>query len=903
MTGTRDAGAAASGASAIGPLVATKLLAPLSVTGYRERPRLGAMLDRGLEDSSRLTLLSAPPGYGKTVAVAGWLGSRGLTCAWLLLDSADNDLARFVRYLVAALRAVRPEVGDATDGLFGPGVSTSMDLIGATLLDEIAASDDPFVLVLDDYQVVSAEPVHRLVRFLIERGPPFVHLIVLTRADPPLPLARLRAHGRLVEVRADDLRCNSQEASAYLAAAGVSLAPELVERLLDRTEGWIAGLQLAAISLRDRPDAAALIEDFHGSQRFVFDYLADEVLAGLDDNLRSFLVRTSVADRFTPELCRELTGRDDAAVLLERAEQANLFLVALDAERRWYRYHGLFADYLRSQLAEGERRQLHERAANYFGRAGSDTEAIAHLLAAGSVDRAFDLVERAARPTFEAGELATLLGWLDALPPERVAASAELVSLQGWALFLTGEIAAAKAAADSHPLEPGPRGSAEGRLYALRAVLAPFFPGEPDAENLARAGLELLGADDPIRALTLLALGTAQLAAGEWTSAVETLRPALEAARHSGQPMAGVAAATMLGLGLVATGARPEAETLCRGMLEETAGPRGREGAGSWYLARWLLGLVRYEAGDLIEARRELERGYAAAVRFRFARQSLGALVSYLALVRQATGSPEAALEAVRAVARDAHAAGVTRVAAQAAEAEARIRLLQGDLTGAAEWADWPMSGAGEGPASDLWQRPRDLTIARIRLAQSRPAEARSLLGPARAAAEATGSVAELITIGVLDAAVAEGTGRQAAARRALEQAVRLAGPGGYVQRFLDDGKSIAHLLPFVRKASPAFVDQVIAAFDASSGSPGAATPRVGRFVWRDEHGQLLETLTARELDVLRLMAQGATNAGIADRLAVSLGTAKWHVGNVRAKLGATNRTQALVRAQELGLV
>jgi LuxR family maltose regulon positive regulatory protein len=492
------------------------------------------MLDRGLEDRSRLTLLSAPPGYGKTVAVAGWLESRGLTHAWVSLDPADNDVARFVRYLVAALRAVRPEMGDATGGLFGPGASPSVDLIGATLLDEIAASDDPYVLALDDYQVVSAEPVHRLVRFMIERGPPFAHLVILTRADPPLSLARLRAHGRLVEVRADDLRCDGQEASAYLATAGVSLPPELVERLLERTEGWIAGIQLAAISLRDRPDAAALIEDFHGSQRFVLDYLADEVLAGLDEDLRLFLVRTSVADRFTPELCRELTGHEDAAALLERAEQANLFLVALDGERRWYRYHGLFADYLRSQLAEGERRQLHERAADYFGRDGSDTEAIAHLLAAGSVNRAFEFVERAARQAFETGELATLLGWLDALPPERVAADVELVSLRGWALFLTGQMAAARAVADSHPLAPGSRGPAAGRLYALRALLAPFFAGEPDAEDLARAGLELLGPDDPIRALTLLALGTAQLAAGEWTSAAETLRPALEAARHTG---------------------------------------------------------------------------------------------------------------------------------------------------------------------------------------------------------------------------------------------------------------------------------------------------------------------------------------------------------------------------------
>jgi len=238
------------------------------------------VLDRGLEDAVRLTLLSAPPGYGKTVAVGGWLASRGHPQAWLSLDGADNDLARFVRYLVAALSAVRPGIGEAAMGLLPASVSTSVDQLGAALLGEIAAIDDPFVLVLDDYQVVSAEPVHRLVRFLIERGPPFVHLVVLTRADPPVPLARLRAHGRLVEVRADDLRCNSQEASAYLAAAGVSLAPELVDRLLDRTEGWIAGLQLAAISLRDRPDAAALIEDFHGSQRFVLDYLADEVLAG-----------------------------------------------------------------------------------------------------------------------------------------------------------------------------------------------------------------------------------------------------------------------------------------------------------------------------------------------------------------------------------------------------------------------------------------------------------------------------------------------------------------------------------------------------------------------------------------------------------------------------------------------
>ena len=319
-------------------------------------------------------------------------------------------------------------------------------------------------------------------------------------------------------------------------------------------------------------------------------------------------------------------------------------------------------------------------------------------------------------------------------------------------------------------------------------------------------------------------------------------------------------------------------------------------------MVHWLLGIARYEAGDPPEARAELERGFTAAARFGLVRTfGLGVPDAYLALARQATGSPEAALETVHAVARDARATGAIRVVAQAAETEARIRLMQGDLAAAAAWADRPMTNV-DGGVTDPQRQPRDVMVARVRLAQSRSAEARSLLAAARDEAEAANSVAELITIGILDAAVAEATGRRAAARRSLEAAVRLAAPGGYVQRFVDDGRSVAHLLPLVRKASPAFVDRVIAAV-VDAGGPGRAGARIGRAVWQDATGQLLEPLTARELDVLRLMAEGATNADIASRLAVSLGTAKWHVGNVRAKLGVANRTQALVRAQELGLV
>jgi LuxR family maltose regulon positive regulatory protein len=883
------------------PIVGTKLQAPASVSGYRERARISALLDRGLEDRSRLTVLSAPPGYGKTVAVVGWLESRALAHAWLSLDVADNDLTRFVRYLVAALRAVRPDVGDATEGLVGPGVSPSIDLIGATLLDEIAASDHPFVLILDDYHVIGADPIHRLVRFLIERGPPFAHLVLLTREDPPLPLARLRAHGRLVELRADDLRYADAEGSEYLAGAlPAQLDPEQLGTLLERTEGWIAGLQLAAISLRDRADAGVLIRAFGGSRRFVFDYLADEVLAEVDEDLRSFLIRTAIPERFTVELCRELTGREDAHALLDRAERANLFVVPLDAEGRWFRYHRLFADYLRSQVGADEQRALHERAADWFERMGFASDAIDHALAGGSPDRATRLIERAARPAFEAGELVTLLGWLGALPPDRVAASPELTALHAWALFETGQVGAAVALAERHLASSDVRGPAEGRLLVLRALMATVTG--PNAEDLAIEGLGLVGDDPLFRSFGLLAAGLATLARGEYVPAVETLREGFEAALRAGNPMAVIPAVSPLGQALALAGFRGEAEVICRTVLAQQADDQGRPRPIAWP-ARVVLGIVRYEANDLVEARRELEAGFEAARQMGVGRPVLGWAISYLALVRLACGDQDGALEALRTSQRDQRTTGMA-LPGLAGEIEARILLSLGDVPGAGRWAARATPEAPPGsPLLEVLRRSMDATIARVRLAQGRADEARVLLARTRVAQEASGAIADLISIVVLEAACAEATGRRAEALRALGRAVDLAAPGGYVRRFVDDGRSVAHLLPLVRTAASKFVDGLIAAFAAEPTEAGAPQPYQRASLWRVADGRLLETLTARELDVLRLMAQGASNADIAAGLTVSLGTAKWHVGHVLAKLGATSRTQALLRAQQVGLV
>jgi len=886
------------GSPRLTPLISTKLHAP-RVAVYGDRPRLSAHLDRALDDAPRLTLLSAPPGYGKSVAVAGWLASRDVKSAWLSVDAADNDPVRFLRYLVAALEPLRPGIAGMTPTLLeaGPGPEGA-----ALLIDAIGATDDPFVLVLDDYHVITAEPVHALLRSLIEHGPPFAHLVVVTREDPPLPLPRLRAHGRLLEVRVDELRFTASEAAGYLAeGSGLTLDEEHLGALVERTEGWIAGLQLAAISLRDQPAAAALIEGFAGTQRFVLDYLADEVLGQLDPELRTFLVRSAVTERFTAGLCRALTGRKDSAALLARAERMNLFLIPLDLERRWYRFHHLFADYLRTLLEPAEEVALRERAADYLEAADLLEEAIDQAVAAGSTERAIRLLERQARPTYESGQLTTLLGWLDALPRDRVAASSELIYLRAVASFYVGRVEDAARTCDEGEAACCD-GTTPGPLLTACALIA-AFSNRPSAVALGQAAVAATGDDRFVRARALQALASAYLAAGELEAAGQTARSALDLDAGSRSSMLVGPATTTLVTVLNLTGHRRDAEALCRQTLAHHRAEFTHMAGGTPYTLYWL-GIMRYEASDLAEAVDTLERAWAAAGTFGFGRALLTSAVSYLALVRQATGSPEGALAAVRTVRHDARAAGLAGIDGALDEIGARVHLMQGDVTVAARWADEVSGNAMTARGtSGLAGLARDLTLARVRLAEGRSAEARRCLDAARAAASTAHDTADLISIGVLDAAMSEASGNRQAAQRALEAAIRLAAPEGYVRRVVDDGRPVAHLLPAVRRIAPAFVDETSAAL-AAPPAPTAVAPRhVGPSLWQDEHAQPLEALTVRELEVLRSMAQGRSDAAIAEELVVSLATAKWHAAHIRSKLGTRSRTQAILRAQQLGLV
>ncbi len=892
-------------ASRPSPLIPGKLRAPVRTAGYLARARLDPLLARTLDEGTRLTLLSASAGYGKSVAVAGWIAAAGTPCAWLSLDPADNDPVRFFRYLAAALGHVRPAASLAAAGLEDLPAREQ----AALLIDAMAAADDPFVLVLDDYHVITAEAVHALLRVLVEQGPPFAHLVVITREDPPLPLPRLRAHGQLVEVRAQDLRYTDDEAAAYLGSmSGVRLDASQVGQLVGRTEGWIAGLQLAAISLRDRP-STPLIESFAGSQRHVLDYLGSEVMDRLDPAMRSLLVHTSVADRFTAALCDRLTGRTDSARLLDAAERMNLFLIPLDDQCCWYRFHHLFADYLGTLLDPTEEREARERAAEFLEDAGLWDEAIGQAVRAGSVERAVRLLEAHGQATYESGELSTLLRWLDALPDSAVGTSGQLCALRAWSAFNIGRIAdARRACAAAEAAHPGERPPAP--ILAVRALIA-AFTNQPDAIELAEAALAGTGTDPHYRILARQALANGQESAGLLEASMASARLVLPEASGPGRSVLVAPAANTIASCLLFLGRRDEAEELCRDVLEQHRGEARVLAGGTPYLGYWL-GMMLYEAGEVDEGLAEMERGWAAMGTFGFGRALLTSAVSHLALARLAVGARDDALDAVRTVRRDSASAGLGGIGDVLDEIEAHVQILGGDVVAAARWAESVEGGTAPNAAAHVPWVPlaRSITLARVSLVQGRWRDAADHLFAARSVATAMGNVAELVTIGVLEAAVALRSGERAVAQQRLEGAVRLAAPGGYVRRIVDDGASLAPLLPGVRSSAPAFVDRVSAAMAALEGRPGpvrgTGAPVQAR--GQAEHAArtrpvLIEPLTDRELDVLRLIARGRSDAAIADELVVSLATAKWHAAHIRAKLGVTSRTQAVLRAQELALI
>ncbi|HEX6736733.1 MAG TPA: tetratricopeptide repeat protein, partial [Vicinamibacteria bacterium] len=682
-------------------LLRTKLYIPPPRPDLVPRPRLLGRLEAGLR--GRLTLLAAPAGSGKTTLLSAWRAQpsgSAVPLAWVSLDAGDNDPVRFLGYLAAALDALDPGIAaDALALLRSP--RRPPETILTALLNALAALPRDAVLVLDDYHAIEAPDVHRALAALLEHLPPRLHLVVSSREDPPLPLARLRARGELLELRAADLRFTPAEAAAFLTGAmGLPLTAEQVAALGERTEGWAAGLQLAALSLRGRQDAGTFIEAFAGSHRHLVDYLVEEVLERQPAPLQAFLLETAILERLCGPLCDAVTGRDGGQATLERLEAANLFLVPLDDARRWYRYHRLFADFLRARLVRSSSdrvAELHGRAATWHERSGLHPAAIGHALAARDVERAARLVGEAAEGCWKRGELTTLLGWLEALPADVVQDRPRVALAHAWTRFLLRsydgaavEAMLARIAATlgprgggapdgeaSPPVDPPELGALRGVLAAIRAAVASAREDAPRTIALAQAALALLPQDQSYWRLAMgHGLGLAHDARGEALAAGRALADAIALAREAGDRYLALVATMNLARVRLAQGQLQAAAALCQRGLDLAAEQGGEHVpvAGSLRIA---LGRLRYEWNDLPGAARRLREGVALAERHEHWR---GALDGYAALawLAQAEGDEGGARAHLARGEEAARALGLPHAAALTAAYRARLAIRQG---------------------------------------------------------------------------------------------------------------------------------------------------------------------------------------------------------------------------------
>jgi LuxR family maltose regulon positive regulatory protein len=878
------------------PLLTTKLHAPQRRPNLVERTRLLAALDEGLNAGRRLTLVSAPAGFGKTTLIGAWVDGLDRGAAWLSLDEADSDPVQFLSYLVAALQQVDPTIGEAVEQAVRAPQLPPLQGLAAALINDVAAADAPLVLVLDDYQHIRSMLVHTLLEFLLANLPPTLHLAITTREDPPLPLPQMRARGQVTEIREHDLRFTPEEAAAFLnETMGLELTSGEVRALEARTEGWIAGLQLAALALqKDAEHADAFIAAFTGSNRYVMDYLVAEVLHRQPDPTRDFLQQTAVLDRLTAPLCDAVTGREDSQAILDQLEQANLFLIPLDHHREWYRYHRLFADVLRLTLPAGEQQELHQRAMRWFEANGYPEQAIQHALArapGSGYEDAERLIRGAAPEMIHRGQVATIRTWLDALPGERVRADAELATLDAWVLALTGDmpgaeaaIAAAEAACD----EAGDPGESRGALLTLRAFIALLIHYDYDeAVRLADAALDALPPDTPRwRVIALWTLAEAQERARPISEAIATLRRVTGMGDAQGEHVFPAMMESFLAAALNLNGQRREAIRVCERAIERYTDEAGAPSAiAGMSMAR--LATLHYEANDLDEARACAEEALTLLEQFPF--ESLHAYVlGVTASIYAAESDTDRAWDTLD---RARHlATGETLGETGWLDAlDAQFRLREGDLRAARNWAD--EEGFSPEVEPDYLRLEEHATYARLLLAEGRTADARRLLDRLADFTAAREMFRWSITFDALRALAAAQAGDGDVASDALWRAVELAAPEGYIRAFLDEDPRLLDLLPAVHEAAPPFVARLIE--DARRSAPDRDTPRQ----------PLVEPLTERELEVLDLIASGLSNREIGERLFITVGTVKRHINNMYGKLGVHSRTRAVAKARELGLL
>lgn len=895
------------------PILDTMLHAPPLRPNGVPRPSLIERLDEGLQ--CRLILVSAPAGFGKTTLMSEWVAGfsrleHQVRPAWLSLAEGDSDSARFLAYLVAAVRTVAADFGQGVFGVLQGPRPPPTETVLTALLNEIATLPHHLVLVLDDYHLVDSEAVDEAVRFLLEHLPPQLHLAIATREDPRLPLARWRARGQLTELRAADLRFTPTEAAEFLnRVMGLDLSAEDVNALETRTEGWIAGLQLAALSMQGRPDAAGFIRAFTGSNRFVLDYLVEEVLQRQPQCTRSFLLQTSILDTLCGALCDAVTGHKHGKEMLESLERGNLFVVPLDDERRWYRYHHLFADVLQAHLLEEQPEllsALHRKASEWYEGNGARADAIRHALCAEDFGWAADLIELAGPMTEDVSQSARWLTWARALPDELIGSRPVLGVWFAWALLGSGELEAAEARlrVAERWLEPGPSEPKvavdEEQLRSLLATIAvaraynAHSVGDvPGTVTHAQRVLELLPeGDHPRRQQATALIGLTYWASGDLKAADRVFSDYVVALRAAGNIPDAISAASVLPDIRVALGRLRDAVGAVEQLLPVVVDQGEPLLAAAADLYRGL-GELDLERGDLAAASQHLltskelgGQAQAPVWRYRWCVAQ--------ARLHEAEGDPEGALNLLEEAERLFVRTPLPDVRPIPA-LEARIWAAQGRVAEASEWVR--ERGLSVDDDLSFLHEFEHLTLARLLILRSGREQgegvvrdALRLLDRLLQAAEEGGRMGSVIEILILQALAHEALSDNSPALESLERALCLAEPEGYVGVFVHEGMPMVRLLKEAafRGAAADSAKRVLAALPG----PGDAH----RF-------ERKELLSEREIEVLHYIAAGLTNREIAARLYLSLFTVKAHARSIYDKLGAHSRTQATARAREQGIL
>ncbi len=921
-------------------LLVTKFTIPPVRSLLLQRSHLLTILDQSR--SFPLTLLSASAGFGKTTLLSTWASQSTSQVAWLTLDEQDNDPTRFWAYVIAALRHSGSPVGEATLALLHSPQPALLTSALTALINELAALAQDTALILDDYHLIREQAIHESLQFMLDHLPPCLHLLLASRADPQLPLARLRARGQVVEIRETDLRLSGEEAARFLTQImNLSLSAEDIGRLETRTEGWITGLQLAALSLRRHADVSAFLKTFAGSHRLILDYMQEEILEPLPEGQQRFLIQTAVLERMNAEVCQALTGEKASQQMLESLERANLFLVPLDEERCWYRFHTLFREVLLARLQASQPEQvarLHREAALWYQQQGWPHEAIPHALATKDFLFVAELLEGCVERLYLQGELQTLLAWIKLLPLEvlrghpRLATSyilafhlmfpfspqqqeerAYLHQLQeGVELLLQSE--------DQTTFSEAERERLRHRLTILDGWgLATQALSDGDVEQLSRLAEQMqhmpLDDDTMWQQHQLAPFGMAWRMAGNFPPMVAALQESLKMTRMAQNRYLEAQILWGLIVALIALGQLSQARDRCQELLrlvDSLGGPLPVAAYPALFQAQlayaWnQLEVAKSEALIAIEKTAPLQ--YMDIL-----------MVAYEVLFRvcMAQGDLTGAEQAVREMERVNQSAGIPLFRPWIEGLWAHLLLARGDLTRAVDWAEHTSY------RQDVLFYSREiayLALVRVYLAELRYPLALQWLAALLRSAEQVAREGSMISILALQVAALQASGATQEALRVLHRLITLAEPEGYLRVFLDAGEPMQQALQAFLKTSRmrasispvpptlvSYASTVFAAFEREQRQEG--TPEIISLVSKalprlssQATPQLLEPLTPRELEVLHLLAEGASNQEIARQLVISLATAKKHVASILSKLGAANRTQAIATARSLSLL